>query len=56
MIPFLTNRQYPEQQLRMIQQQPSPDFLDRTHEWRRLFAEAWGTFLLVLVAAGGVPP
>jgi aquaporin Z len=37
----------------MVQKQESPDFLDRTHEWRRLFAEAWGTFLLVLVAAGG---
>jgi hypothetical protein len=22
-------------------------------EWRRVFAEAWGTFLLVVVAAGG---
>ena len=31
----------------------SPDFLDPAHEWRRLFAEAWGTFLLVVVAAGG---
>lgn len=30
-----------------------PDFLDPTLEWRRLFAEIWGTFLLVLVAAGG---
>jgi aquaporin Z len=28
------------------------DFLDRAHEWRRVFAETWGTFLLVLVAAG----
>ncbi len=28
------------------------DFLDPAREWRRLFAEAWGTFLLVLVAAG----
>jgi aquaporin Z len=28
------------------------DFLDSSHEWRRLFAESWGTFLLVLVAAG----
>jgi len=26
---------------------------DRTYEWRRLFAEVFGTFLLVLVAAGG---
>jgi aquaporin Z len=27
-------------------------FLDDRLEWRRLFSEAWGTFLLVLVAAG----
>ena len=37
----------------MVQKQGSPDFLNPAHEWRRLFAEAWGTFLLVLVAAGG---
>jgi aquaporin Z len=30
----------------------TPDFLDSAHEWRRLFAESWGTFLLVVVAAG----
>jgi aquaporin Z len=30
-----------------------PDFLDDSLEWRRLFSEIWGTFLLVLVAAGG---
>lgn len=41
------------QQRRMLQRPSSPDFLDASHEWRRLFAEAWGTFLLVLVAAGG---
>jgi aquaporin Z len=28
------------------------DFLDERLEWRRLFSEMWGTFLLVLVAAG----
>ena len=28
------------------------DFLESADEWRRLFAEAWGTFLLVVVAAG----
>ncbi len=28
------------------------NFLDPSIEWRRLFAECWGTFLLVLVAAG----
>jgi aquaporin Z len=29
------------------------DFNDPSREWRRLFAELFGTFLLVLVAAGG---
>jgi aquaporin Z len=29
------------------------DFTDLSHEWRRLFGELFGTFLLVLVAAGG---
>jgi aquaporin Z len=27
-------------------------FLDPRREWRRIFAETWGTFLLVVVAAG----
>ena len=30
-----------------------PDFDDPRDEWRRLFAEVFGTFLLVTVAAGG---
>jgi aquaporin Z len=30
-----------------------PDFDDPRHEWRRLFSELFGTFLLVLVGAGG---
>jgi len=29
------------------------DFTDLSYEWRRLFSETFGTFLLVLVAAGG---
>ncbi len=29
------------------------DFADPSQEWRRLFSELLGTFLLVLVAAGG---
>lgn len=33
-------------------QQYARDFDDPVREWRRLFAETWGTFLLVLVAAG----
>jgi aquaporin Z len=37
---------------RMLQASAPPDFLDAAHEWRRLFSEAWGTFLLVVVAAG----
>jgi aquaporin Z len=28
------------------------EFLAPQHEWRRVFSEAWGTFLLVVVAAG----
>ncbi|MGE0066065.1 MAG: MIP/aquaporin family protein [Solirubrobacterales bacterium] len=32
---------------------PAEDFADPGQEWRRLFSEAYGTFLLVLVAAGG---
>jgi aquaporin Z len=41
------------QRQRMDQRQLSTDFLDGASEWRRIFAEAWGTFLLVVVAAGG---
>lgn len=41
------------QQQRMVQRQSELDFFDSSVEWRRIFAEAWGTFLLVLVAAGG---
>ena len=29
------------------------DFADERHRWRRLFSELFGTFLLVVVAAGG---
>ena len=29
------------------------DFQDPHQEWRRLFSEVFGTFLLVMVAAGG---
>ncbi|MHB1872174.1 MAG: MIP/aquaporin family protein [Steroidobacteraceae bacterium] len=36
----------------MLTSLAAPDFLDAAHEWRRLFSEAWGTFLLVVVAAG----
>jgi aquaporin Z len=40
------------QRHRMMHETASPDFLDPSAEWRRLFSECWGTFLLVLVAAG----
>jgi len=33
--------------------QAMEDFQDPSQEWRRLFSELLGTFLLVLVAAGG---
>ncbi len=32
---------------------PIQDFQDPSQEWRRLFSELYGTFLLVIVAAGG---
>src|SRR5262249_15003530 len=32
---------------------PMQDFQDPNQEWRRLFSEFYGTFLLVIVAAGG---
>jgi len=32
---------------------PMADFQDPNQEWRRLFSELYGTFFLVLVAAGG---
>jgi aquaporin Z len=32
---------------------PMRDFQDPQQEWRRLFSELYGTFLLVIVAAGG---
>jgi aquaporin Z len=42
----------PTPQHRMLHASAPPDFLESAQEWRRLFAEAWGTFLLVVVAAG----
>ncbi len=33
--------------------EPAKDFQDPRQEWRRLFSELFGTFFLVLVAAGG---
>src|ERR1019366_7812069 len=49
----LRNRADGVQRQRMDQRQLSTDFLNRALEWRRVFAEGWGTFLLVVVAAGG---
>jgi len=50
----LSHRQRNEStvQQRMLDGSAPLDFLESAHEWRRLFAEAWGTFLLVVVAAG----
>ena len=47
------DRPDPAQQQRIVQRQLALDFFDSSLEWRRVFAETWGTFLLVLVAAGG---
>src|ERR1035438_8425913 len=46
------DRTEPTPEQRMLHGSATPDFLDSAHEWRRLFAETWGTFLLVVVAAG----
>ena len=35
----------------MLRATTPPDFLDSSVEWRRIFLEIWGTFLLVVVAA-----
>ena len=50
----MTSTQYSEStpEQRMLHASAPPDFLESAHEWRRLFSEAWGTFLLVVVAAG----
>lgn len=37
---------------RMLGGRPSPFFLDHSREWRRLFAEWWGTLLLVAAGVG----
>jgi hypothetical protein len=49
----LRNKADVAQRQRMAQRRSSTDFLNHALEWRRIFAEAWGTFLLVVVAAGG---
>ncbi len=38
------------EQHRMLRETTPPDFLDSSVEWRRIFSETWGTFLLVVVA------
>jgi aquaporin Z len=47
------NNHHAAQRSRMLLTQIAPNFLDPKHEWQRIFAELWGTFLLVLVAVGG---
>jgi aquaporin Z len=42
---------FAEQEQRFLQ--AIDDFQDPTQEWRRLFSELYGTFFLVIVAAGG---
>ena len=52
MTPVRTDRTEATLEQRMLNGSVAPDFLESAHEWRRLFAETWGTFLLVVVAAG----
>jgi aquaporin Z len=42
----------PAEQRLMLRRATPPDFLDSSLEWRRIASEVWGTFLLVVVAAG----
>ena len=49
---MLRNKADVTQRQRIAHQELLTDFLDHALEWRRIFAETWGTFLLVLVAAG----
>src|SRR5262245_31614851 len=37
---------------RYLQKRADHEFPDSSREWRRMFSECWGTFLLVVVAAG----
>ena len=37
-----------------LQERQVREFADSSREWRRRFSEMWGTFLLVIVAAGTI--
>ena len=39
---------------RVLRATEPPDFSNASLEWRRVFSEAWGTFLLVVVGAGTI--
>jgi aquaporin Z len=52
MTPTFAERTDPAPRVRMLDASAAPDFLESSEEWRRVFSEAWGTFLLVVVAAG----
>ena len=54
MTPAHSDRTRSTAEQRMLQGSATPNFLESAYEWRRLFAETWGTFLLVVVAAGAV--
>lgn len=47
-----SRRPDPRAEARMLGGSPSLHFLDSSREWRRIFAEWWGTFLLILAGAG----
>jgi len=50
----VVDRRQPTPVARNLEHEPvwARDFNNLAHEWRRLFAELFGTFLLVLAAAG----
>jgi aquaporin Z len=43
---------HPPETKQAAHERTAREFLDTSREWRRLFSECWGTFLLVVVAAG----
>ena len=55
MTAFRKGRHGAARQNRMVRKQMSPDLPDPGQEWRRLFAQTWGTFLLVHAIRNGQP-
>jgi aquaporin Z len=54
-MPGTSRRRSPsDERHKMLRAAEPPDFWNASLEWRRVFSEAWGTFLLVVVGAGAI--